>query len=64
MDCLLKNRKDSKEKKPKDITCHYCKGKNYYARDCTKKKRNEAAKQKANLANQTKPSSEVALKST
>ena len=55
------------KKKSKDFTCHYCKGKNHYARDCFKKKRDEKnANQKANLASQQaqqKPP-EVALKSS
>ena len=56
------------KKKSRDFTCHYCKGKNHYARDCYKKKRDEgAAKQKANLVNQQTSSktksSEFALKS-
>ena len=52
------------DKKSKDLLCHYCKEKNPFARDCAKKKTDEkATKEKANLANEQKPTPEIALKS-
>ena len=55
------SKRQKKGKKSKNA-CYYCNEKNHFARDCTKKKRDEAAKQKANLANGKAKLSEVALK--
>ena len=54
---FTKGRKEWKNKRSKEFTCHYCKEKNHYARDCTKKK------EKANLVNKHQTTPEIALKS-
>ena len=54
----------TKAERSKELTCHYCKEKNHFARDCVKKKADENTKkdEKANLATDQEP--EIALKST
>ena len=50
-DALFTNNRTERSNK---IKCHYCKKKGHIARDCYKKKRDDAEKEKGNLANQYK----------